>query len=129
MARAPVPPSEAGVREWPFARPSLGWNYRLVEPLEELSPSSGRSTPVRVGPPSDELAKALVKHVDNTMGPIARPERIIFANELPKTRSGKIMRRILKALVMNEPIGNTMTLLNPESVEELKQRVGYKGPD
>jgi len=79
--------------------------------------------------PSDELAKALVKHVDNTMGPIARPERIIFANELPKTRSGKIMRRILKALVMNEPIGNTMTLLNPESVEELKQRVGYKGPD
>lgn len=76
---------------------------------------------------SDELTKVLVKHVDKTMGPIARPERIIFANELPKTRSGKIMRRILKALVMNEPIGNTMTLLNPESIEELKRRVGYRG--
>jgi acetyl-CoA synthetase len=77
--------------------------------------------------PSDDLVKELIKHVDKTMGPIARPEKIIFVDELPKTRSGKIMRRILKALVMNEPIGDTMTLLNPESVESLKQKVGYKG--
>ena len=77
--------------------------------------------------PSDELTKKLVKHIDQTMGPIARPERIIFADELPKTRSGKIMRRILKALAMNEPIGDTTTLLNPESIESLKQKIGYKG--
>jgi len=73
--------------------------------------------------PSDELAKELVKHVDKTVGPIARPERIIFADDLPKTRSGKIMRRILKALLIGEPVGDVSTLLNPESVEELKRRV------
>jgi acetyl-CoA synthetase len=77
--------------------------------------------------PSDDLVKDLIKHVDRTMGPIARPERIIFVDELPKTRSGKIMRRILKALLMNEPLGDTMTLLNPECVESLKQKVGYRG--
>jgi len=73
--------------------------------------------------PSDELAKELVRHVDKTVGPIARPERIIFADDLPKTRSGKIMRRILKALLIDEPVGDVSTLLNPESVEELKRRV------
>lgn len=46
---------ERGIREWPFARPSLGWSYRAVEPLEELAPSAGRSTPVRTAPPSDDL--------------------------------------------------------------------------
>ncbi|MEM2878647.1 MAG: acetate--CoA ligase [Candidatus Hadarchaeales archaeon] len=76
--------------------------------------------------PSEDLVKELMKHVDTSMGPIARPQRIVFADELPKTRSGKIMRRILKALVTNDPIGDTSTLLNPESVETLKQRVGYR---
>lgn len=76
--------------------------------------------------PSEELTKRLIKHVDKTMGPIARPEKIVFADELPKTRSGKIMRRILKALAVNEPIGDTTTLLNPESIEALKQKIGYK---
>jgi len=77
--------------------------------------------------PSDELVKDLIKHVDRSMGPIARPERIVFADELPKTRSGKIMRRVLKALLINEPLGDISTLQNPESVELLKQKVGYKG--
>ncbi|MEM2875197.1 MAG: acetate--CoA ligase [Candidatus Hadarchaeales archaeon] len=77
--------------------------------------------------PSDELVKDLIKHVDRCMGPIARPERIIFVDELPKTRSGKIMRRVLKALLINEPLGDISTLHNPESVEMLKQKVGYRG--
>jgi len=64
--------------------------------------------------------------VTKTIGPTARPEKIIFAHDLPKTRSGKIMRRVLKSLVRNEPIGDTTTLMNPECVEELKKRVGYK---
>lgn len=76
---------------------------------------------------SEELVKELIRHIDRSMGPIARPERIIFVEELPKTRSGKIMRRILKALLTNEPLGDTTTLLNPESVDALKQKVGYKG--
>jgi len=45
---------------------------------------------------------------------------------LPKTRSGKIMRRILKALLRNQPIGDITTLMNPESVQMLKEKVGYR---
>jgi len=74
---------------------------------------------------SDQLIKDLIKHVDATIGPTARPDKIIFTNELPKTRSGKIMRRILKSLVRNQPIGDTTTLMNPESVNRLKEEVGY----
>jgi len=81
---------------------------------------------LRRGEPSDKLAKEISAQVAKTIGPTARPERIIFTPDLPKTRSGKIMRRILKSLVRNEPIGDTTTLMNPESVEELKKRVGYK---
>jgi len=76
--------------------------------------------------PSDQLIKNLIKHVDATIGPTARPDKIVFTNELPKTRSGKIMRRILKSLVRNEPIGDTTTLMNPESVQLLKDEVGYR---
>jgi len=74
----------------------------------------------------EQLRKELIKHVDATIGPTARPDKIIFTNELPKTRSGKIMRRILKSLVRDQPIGDTTTLMNPESVQHLKERVGYK---
>lgn len=52
---------------------------------------------------------------------------LVYTNDLPKTRSGKIIRRILKFLVRNESVGDTMTLMNPESVEQLKEKVGYKG--
>ncbi len=75
---------------------------------------------------SDQLMEELIKHVDATIGPTARPDRIVFTNELPKTRSGKIMRRILKSLVRNQPVGDTTTLMNPESVQRLKEEVGYK---
>ncbi|MCK4668984.1 AMP-binding protein, partial [Candidatus Bathyarchaeota archaeon] len=75
---------------------------------------------------SDQLMKELIKHVDAEIGPTARPDRIIFTDGLPKTRSGKIMRRILKSLVRNVSIGDTSTLMNPESVEGLKEKVGYQ---
>jgi len=81
---------------------------------------------LRKGEPSDELMKEIAAQVTKTIGPTARPEKIIFTPDLPKTRSGKIMRRILKSLVRNEPIGDTTTLMNPECVEDLKKRVGYK---
>ncbi len=77
--------------------------------------------------PSEELKKDLVKTVDKIIGPTARPAAIYFADDVPKTRSGKIMRRILKALVRNEPVGDLTTLRNPESVAELQKIVGYKG--
>ncbi|MBA7684325.1 Acetyl-coenzyme A synthetase [subsurface metagenome] len=76
--------------------------------------------------PSDELSKEIMDHVVKVLGPTCRPERIIFAKAVPRTRSGKIMRRILKSLAKDEPIGDITTIENPECVEELKKLVGYK---
>ncbi len=59
---------------------------------------------------SDRLAKELRDHVGHEMGPIAKPETISFADSLPKTRSGKIMRRLLKARALGLPEGDTSTL-------------------
>jgi acetyl-CoA synthetase len=57
-----------------------------------------------------ELAEELAKHVAREIGPIARPEKIEFADTLPKTRSGKIMRRVLKARALGQPEGDLSTL-------------------
>ena len=59
---------------------------------------------------SDKLAEELRDHVGHEMGPIAKPETISFADSLPKTRSGKIMRRLLKARALGLPEGDTSTL-------------------
>lgn len=69
----------------------------------------------------NELRKSIISHVDASIGKTARPAKIVFTNELPKTRSGKIMRRILKSLVRKETIGDTTTLMNPEAVDQIKQ--------
>lgn len=60
--------------------------------------------------PSDDLAAELKNHVGEEVGPIAKPTKIEFVDSLPKTRSGKIMRRILKAQAMGEEVGDTSTL-------------------
>jgi acetyl-CoA synthetase len=60
--------------------------------------------------PSPELAEELRQHVSHHMGPIARPEDVKFVDKLPKTRSGKIMRRVLKARALDLPEGDTSTL-------------------
>ena len=60
--------------------------------------------------PSPELAETLRQHVATHMGPIARPEEVAFAEKLPKTRSGKIMRRVLKARAQGLPEGDISTL-------------------
>jgi acetyl-CoA synthetase len=73
---------------------------------------------------STALEAELSQTVVRVIGPTARPDKIVLTEALPKTRSGKIMRRILKALVKREPVGDTTTLMNPEAVEELKQKVG-----
>lgn len=74
---------------------------------------------------SPELENSLVQQVVKAIGPTAKPAKIILTDALPKTRSGKIMRRILKALVKGETVGDVMTLMNPETVEDLKRKVGY----
>jgi acetyl-CoA synthetase len=72
--------------------------------------------------PSDELAAQLRDHVANTIGPIARPKSVLFTEELPKTRSGKIMRRLLRNVAEDEQLGDTTTLADPSVVEGIKDR-------
>ena len=62
--------------------------------------------------PSDDLKKELVQQVRKMIGPIASPDEIDFVDKLPKTRSGKIMRRVLKAQELGQPLGDTSTLEN-----------------
>jgi acetyl-CoA synthetase len=76
---------------------------------------------------SDDLKTELIKTVDKHIGPTARPAEIYFVDDVPKTRSGKIMRRVLKSLVRGAPPGDITTLRNPECVEQLKSIVGYQG--
>ncbi len=57
-----------------------------------------------------ELASELIQHVGREVGPIAKPEQVEFVEKLPKTRSGKIMRRLLKARALGQPEGDVSTL-------------------
>jgi acetyl-CoA synthetase len=70
---------------------------------------------------SDDLKKELVAHVRTLIGPIATPEKIQWADGLPKTRSGKIMRRILKKVAANDisNLGDTSTLADPSVVDDI----------
>lgn len=76
---------------------------------------------LKKGDGSEKLEKKLKKYVDLKIGPTARPKRIFFVEDLPKTRSGKIMRRILKALLIKEKPKGLMTLVNPDSVGKIKE--------
>lgn len=69
--------------------------------------------------PSPKLEKALIQVVGESIGAIAKPKQLIFTPELPKTRSGKIMRRLLKNLVEGKEIGDCTTLANPGIMDEL----------
>jgi len=68
---------------------------------------------------NSDLKNILKNHVRNEIGPIASPADIILVSDLPKTSSGKIMRRVIKAKVKGEPVGDISTLANPEAVDEL----------
>lgn len=70
---------------------------------------------------SDDLKKELSNHVRKEIGPIAKPDKVQFAAALPKTRSGKIMRRILRKIAANEvdDMGDTSTLADPSVVDVL----------
>ena len=74
--------------------------------------------------PSEALIAELKQHVVNKIGAIARPDDIFFTAELPKTRSGKIMRRLLRDVAEGRALGDTTTLADPAVVESLKERYG-----
>ncbi|ELY85121.1 acetate--CoA ligase [Natrialba taiwanensis] len=72
------------------------------------------------GDPSDDLRERILESVADAIGPIATPEAVVFTPELPKTRSGKIMRRLLEDIANGEELGDTSALRNPEIVGEIQ---------
>ncbi|MEN3582568.1 acetate--CoA ligase [Streptomyces sp. ZYX-F-203] len=72
---------------------------------------------------TDELAAELRRHVSATLGPIARPQRVLPVTELPKTRSGKIMRRLLRDVAENRKLGDVTTLTETESLTRIVDRM------
>ena len=71
---------------------------------------------------SVEMMDELRDHVAQVIGPIAKPANVVFTPELPKTRSGKIMRRLLRDVAEHRPLGDTTTLADPAVVEEIRTR-------
>jgi acetyl-CoA synthetase len=71
---------------------------------------------------SSELMSELREHVADKIGKIARPANLVFTPELPKTRSGKIMRRLLRDVAEQRELGDTTTLADPSVVDEIKDR-------
>jgi acetyl-CoA synthetase len=72
--------------------------------------------------PSDGLVSELREHVARLIGPIAKPKSILFTDDLPKTRSGKIMRRLLRNVAEDESLGDTTTLADPSVVAGIRDR-------
>ncbi|MEX0863586.1 MAG: acetate--CoA ligase [Acidimicrobiia bacterium] len=77
----------------------------------------------------DELLVTLREHVATTLGPIAKPKSIVFTGDLPKTRSGKIMRRLLKDISENRQLGDVTTLANADIVAEIADKAKVSSED
>jgi acetyl-CoA synthetase len=75
---------------------------------------------------SDEMVTELREHVARRIGKLARPRRIIWSGDLPKTRSGKIMRRLLRDIAEGRELGDVTTLRDPAIMDELKQKVAER---
>jgi acetyl-CoA synthetase len=78
---------------------------------------------------STEHGEALRKHVTKKIGAVARPKTVIFTEDLPKTRSGKIMRRLLRDVAEGRDLGDTTTLADATVVDEIKRRAAAGGPE
>jgi acetyl-CoA synthetase len=74
--------------------------------------------------PSDELAGELREHVAQVIGKLARPKQIMFTPDLPKTRSGKIMRRLLRDIAEQRPLGDVTTLADSGVVNTIREQSG-----
>jgi len=73
--------------------------------------------------PNKEIEDAVTLSIETTIGKIARPCHVYIVPDMPKTRSGKIMRRILAAISNRREIGDVTTLANPDVVEEIRKMV------
>ena len=77
----------------------------------------------------EELDAELKAHVSKEIGPIAKPKQIQFVSELPKTRSGKIMRRLLKDVAEDRALGDTTTLTDASVMELIKEKLPHVSED
>jgi acetyl-CoA synthetase len=73
--------------------------------------------------PSDEVRQAIVGAIEEEIGPFARPAHVIFVDDLPKTRSGKIMRRLLENISNGKDLGDTTTLRDPSVPERIREQI------
>jgi acetyl-CoA synthetase len=78
---------------------------------------------------SDQLIQEIRDHVGRRIGKFARPKRIIWAGDLPKTRSGKIMRRLLRDIAEGREMGDVTTLRDPDVMSRLEERVRQRGDE
>jgi acetyl-CoA synthetase len=76
--------------------------------------------------PSPEIADKVMKAIITEIGPIAKPRKVWVVTDMPKTRSGKIMRRVLAAISNKQDVGDVTTLANPEIVTEIREQVQGK---
>ena len=74
--------------------------------------------------PTKELGQALRDHVAHKISPIAKPKSLMFTPDLPKTRSGKIMRRLLRDIAQGRALGDTTTLADASVVELIRENTG-----
>jgi acetyl-CoA synthetase len=78
---------------------------------------------------SDELVSDIREHVAKRIGKLARPKRIIWADDLPKTRSGKIMRRLLRDIAEGRELGDVTTLRDPDVMSQLESKIKERGDE
>ena len=75
---------------------------------------------------TDELVAEIREHVAKKIGKLARPKRIVWADDLPKTRSGKIMRRLLRDIAEGRELGDVTTLRDPAVMAQLEERIAAR---
>ena len=104
---------------------SFGRGMRLTQRVARSLPTPPDVLELDVTEPAqyDALVAELREHVAKRIGKLARPRRIIWADDLPKTRSGKIMRRLLRDVTDGRELGDVSTLADPSVVVSLQQRV------
>jgi len=73
--------------------------------------------------PFKKIRAELIKKIRKEISPVSQPQEVYVVDDLPKTRSGKIMRRILRRLFTGENLGDLSTLSNPESVKKVKEKI------
>jgi acetyl-CoA synthetase len=81
------------------------------------------------GEGGDGMEDEIREQVANKIGKLARPKRIVWADDLPKTRSGKIMRRLLRDIAEGRELGDVTTLRDPNVMEQLEARIAERGDD